>query len=172
MIKEAITMDFSAGGLQVAINAVYIVFAVFAILGVIRGMRKGLYKSIADVIFVVLETAVSFVLARLISRIFTDIDKFNSLLDSLKGFAAKSETIVGYIEKIQEYSNQLAEAGGVVNLAMALPVVIICPILFCLIYILVGAIFKIPKLLIERLLFGSNGGVNYKGGNRVLGGVV
>lgn len=165
-------MDFSTESLQTITNVVYIAFAAVALLGIIRGMWKGLYKSITDVVFLIMETAVSFAIARLVSRTFTDVNKFNSLLESIKGFASKSETVVGYINKIQEYSYQLAEADGVVNLAMALPVVIICPILFCFVFTLVGLVLKIPKLLIERLLFGSNGGKHYTGGNRILGGVV
>lgn len=161
-----------AGTLQTVTTAIYIVFAVVAVLGVLRGLMKGFYKSIVDVIFVVIEAALSFLIARIISSTFTNVDKFNSLLESVKGFASKSETIVGYIEKIQEYSYQLAEADGVVNLAMALPVVIICPLIFGFIYTVVGLILKIPKLIIERLFFGSNGGEGYKGGNRICGAVV
>ncbi|MGM9665864.1 MAG: hypothetical protein ACI3XX_04935 [Eubacteriales bacterium] len=161
-----------AGTLQTITTVIYIAFAVVAVLGVLRGLMKGFYKSIVDVIFVVIEVALSFLIARLISSTFTNVDKFNSLLESVKGFASKSEAIVGYIEKIQEYSYQLAEADGVVNLAMALPVVIICPLIFGFIYTVVGLILKIPKFIIERLLFGSNGGEEYKGGNRVCGAVV
>ena len=93
-----------AGTLQTVTTAIYIVFAVVAVLGVLRGLMKGFYKSIVDVIFVVIEAALSFLIARIISSTFTNVDKFNSLLESVKGFASKSETIVGYIEKIQEYS--------------------------------------------------------------------
>lgn len=165
-------MNALSNPLQMAVNIIYVVFAVIILLGLLRGLRKGLYKSIADVIFVIIGAALSFVIARLVSQTFTDVNKLASLLESVKKLFSKFSVVVDFIETVQAYLAEFAGAEGAVNLIMTIPVVIICPILFSVIYILLGIILKIPKLLIERLIFGPNGGVNYKGGNRLLGGIV
>ena len=145
------------------------VIAVLFIFGFLRGLRKGFYKSLIDMGFVVLCLIVSIMVAKGITNSIADIEGMRDMLITLKEkLPDMAETVNGLLE----YIDEVAENPEMINIILALPAALITPIIFIPIYILLGIIIKIPKLIIERVIVGKNGGPNYRGGSRLLGGVV
>ncbi len=147
-----------------------VVFGLIGILflfGFLRGLRKGLWKSLMDLGFVVICLIISILVAKGITNAFVDIEKFKDILIS-------AEDILGSdtVDSLMEYVDQGLENPEMINAVLAIPAALITPIVFILVHILLGIIIKIPKLIIERVVVGKNGGPDYRGGNRLAGGFI
>lgn len=142
---------------------------VLFLFGFLRGLRKGLYKSLMDVGFVALCLIVSVLVAKGITNKLTDIAGLTDILASVK---ESVPDLAPTVDSVLELTNQLGDDQAMINVLLALPAALITPIVFIPIYILLGIIIKIPKLIIERIVVGKNGGPNYRGGSRLLGGLV
>ena len=137
--------------------------------GFLRGLRKGFYKSLMDIGFVVLCLIVSILIAKSITNTLTDIAGLTDILMSVKGSVPDlAPTVDSALEMIEQFGDN----PEMINVLLALPAALITPIVFIPIYILLGILIKIPKLIIERVVVGKNGGPNYRGGSRLLGGLV
>lgn len=142
---------------------------VLFLFGFLRGLRKGFYKSLMDIGFVVLCLIVSILIAKGITNKLTDVAGLTDILASVKNSVPDlAETV----DSILEYIDQIGDNQAMINVLLALPAALITPIVFIPIYILLGILIKIPKLIIERIVVGKNGGPNYRGGSRLLGGLV
>ena len=135
--------------------------------GFLRGLRKGLWKSLMDLGFAILCLIISIIVAKGITNVFVDLEKMKEILVSLEGVLG-SDTV----NSLMEYIEQGIENPEIISAILAIPAALITPIVFILVHILLGIIIKIPKLIIERVVVGKNGGPNYRGGNRLLGGFV
>jgi len=114
---------------------------------------------------------VCLILSILISKGLTsgiaDVESFTSMLESLRGTLGSETT-----DSILQFVDQVKDDPGMINAVLAIPAAIITPIVFIVVHILLGLIVKIPKLILEKVLFGKNKGPEYRGGNRWLGGLV
>ena len=138
--------------------------------GFLRGLRKGLWKSLMDLGFVILCLIISILVAKGITNTYVDLEKFEELLLTVK--ENLSGDIATTIDSLLEYVEQGRENPEMAKAVLAIPMALITPIIFILVHILLGIIIKIPKLIIERLIVGKNGGPGYRGGNRLSGGFI
>jgi len=151
-----------------------VIFGLIGILflfGFLRGLRKGLWKSLMDLGFVILCLVISILVAKGITNTFVDIEKFTELLTTAREKVGDGE-LATTIDGLMEYINKGLEDPAMVNAVLAIPAALITPIVFIVVHILLGIIIKIPKLIIERIVIGKNGGANYRGGSRLGGGLI
>ena len=150
--------------------AIFGLAGILFLFGFLRGLRKGLWKSLMDLGFVVVCLIISILVAKGITNAIVDIEKFKEILisvkESLGGDAAET------IDSLMEYVDQGLENPEMINAVLAIPAALITPIVFIIVHILLGIIIKIPKLIIERIVVGKNGGPTYRGGNRLAGGFI
>lgn len=150
--------------------AIFGLTGILFLFGFLRGLRKGLWKSLMDLGFVVVCLIISILVAKGITNSIVDIEKFKEILisvkESLGGDAAET------IDSLMEYVDQGLENPEMINAVLAIPAALITPIVFIIVHILLGIIIKIPKLIIERIVVGKNGGPTYRGGNRLAGGFI
>ena len=140
---------------------------VLFLFGFLRGMRKGLYKSLVDLGFVFVCLILSILISKGLTSGIADVESFTSMLESLRGTLGSETT-----DSILQFVDQVKDDPGMINAVLAIPAAIITPIVFIVVHILLGLIVKIPKLILEKVLFGKNKGPEYRGGNRWLGGLV
>ena len=142
---------------------------VLFLFGFLRGLRKGFYKSLMDLGFVALCLIASIMIAKGITNTLTDIAGLTDILMSVKDSVPDlAPTVDSALEMIEQFGDN----PEMINVLLALPAALITPVLFIPIYIILGILIKIPKLIIERIVVGKNGGPSYRGGNRLLGGLV
>ena len=142
---------------------------IFFLFGFLRGLRKGFYKSLMDIGFVALCLIISIIVSKAITNAFADIEGLREILITAK---EKIPDLASTVDSVLEYMDQISDNAAMINVLLALPAALITPIVFIPVYILLGIIIKIPKLIIERVVCGKNGGPNYRGGSRLLGGLV
>ena len=142
---------------------------VLFLFGFLRGLRKGFYKSLMDLGFVALCLIASIMIAKSITNTLTDIAGLTDILMSVKGSVPD---LASTVDSALEMIAQLGDNEAMINVLLALPAALITPILFIPVYIILGILIKIPKLIIERIVVGKNGGPKYRGGSRLLGGLV
>ncbi len=140
---------------------------VLFLFGFLRGMRKGLYKSLVDLGFVFVCLILSILISKGITSGIADVESFAGMLESLRGTLGAETT-----DSILQFVDQVKDDPGMINAVLAIPAAIITPIVFIVVHILLGLIVKIPKLILEKVLFGKNKGPEYRGGNRWIGGAV
>ena len=142
---------------------------VLFLFGFLRGLRKGLWKSLTDLGFVILCLFLSIFISKGITDAIMDISKVAEALESLKG---SLPDMASTIDSVLEYINSVQDNPGMISAILAIPAALITPIVFMLVHVLLGIIIKIPKLILEKILFGPNRGENYRGGNRLVGGLM
>jgi len=142
---------------------------VLFLFGFLRGLRKGLWKSLTDLGFVIVCLFLSILISKWITNSIMDISKMAEVLESLKG---SMPDMAPTIDSVLEYINSVQDNAGMISAILAIPAALITPIVFMLVHIVLGIIIKIPKLILQKVLFGPNKGENYRGGNRLAGGFI
>ena len=146
---------------------VYVAVALVAVYGLLRGLRKGLYKSLIDLGVFLITAIASIFIAKALSKALVNVEKLQGILTTLcEWFPDMSETLADLQSTITSMPEDM------VSMVMVLPTVFLAPIVFIIVYFLLGFILKIPKIIIARSIFGPNGGEEYHGGSRIFGGVV
>ena len=138
-------------------------------IGFLRGLRKGFYKSLMDVGFMALSLIAAIFVAKTVTNYLADIEFMKELLNELQVLVPELEST---ISGILEYVTQFEENPEMINVVLALPAALLTPFFFIIVYLVVILIVKIPKIIIERIVVGKNGGSKYRGGSRFLGGLV
>lgn len=134
------------------INTIIIVsFAVIAVLGFVRGYFKGVFKSLIDVVFTLIGLIASVLITKGISSLVITKDVCNKIIDALKGIITDSG-ILEYLEMFQGYLEN-PNVTDTINVAVAIPTIILAPIIFIVVLLLVSVILKIPRFILEWLLF-------------------
>ena len=141
---------------------IYLTIGVVAIIGFLMGLAKGVYRTLFDLAFVIVNTGLAIWISKLVSKIFLSIEKIISILEFVGDRFGMRDQTDQAIAAIQN-SNVEEETAAV---AMLLPVCIICAILFIFIYLLISLIMMIPKAILKQIFIGK------KRGNRPLGGIV
>ncbi len=149
--------------------AIYIAIAVCGVFGALMGLRKGLYKSLINLGVVLTSAGISFALAKLVTKLMVSEEEILSGLDML---TASNPEGMELLANVKETILGLSEQGNAVGMAMALPTIIITPLVFMIIYLVVGLLLKIPEVIVCRSIFGKNGGESYHGGSRIGGAAV
>ena len=149
--------------------AILAAFGVLFLFGFLRGLRKGLWKSLTDLGFVIVCLFLSIFISKGITNSIMDIGKMAEVLEKLKGSMPDMATT---IDSALEYINSVQDNPEMISAILAIPAALITPIVFMLVHILLGIIIKIPKLILQKVLFGPNKGEGYRGGNRLIGGFV
>ena len=144
-------------------------FAVLFLFGFLRGYRKGLWKSLTDLGFVIVCLFLSILISKGITNALIDIEKMAEMLEKLK---TSMPDLASTLDSVMEYINSVKDNPGMVSAILAIPAALITPIIFILVHILLGVIIKIPKLILQKVLFGPNKGERYRGGNRLIGAFV
>lgn len=147
----------------------YIAIAVVAVYGILRGLRKGLYKSLIDLGVTIVAIVLSVLIAKLLSKSLVDIETLISFLDKL---VEASPSMTEVITPIRDSIADMSKDSNAIGLAMALPVVILAPFVYMIVYLVIASILKIPKLIVARSIFGKNSGETYHGGSRPAGAAV
>ncbi|MBE6675058.1 MAG: CvpA family protein [Ruminococcaceae bacterium] len=142
------------------------IFLIIAAWGFIRGMFKGTFRSLSDVVFVILNVIASSIISKGIAKAVLSPQKLYEMLISANE-KLNNETVAGWISAIEPYFKDgefLAEADF--SYLLALPVVILAPIIFMVVFLTIGLIFKIVKFILNRFLIPktSNLGLKVIGG--------
>ena len=149
------------------IQGTTIAFIAVAVLGFIRGFFKGTFRSLTDILFVIFSAAISVLASGTIAKTVTNAQEISTALDSVKA-SLGDQAMVDIINQVQGYLATGEGMSKTVSLVMALMTVIIIPIVFTVVYLIVGALLKIPKLLVPKtkniglkLLGGAFGAIRY-----------
>lgn len=137
---------------------VTIVCVVVAGLGFLRGFFKGVAKSGVDIAFTTVGTILTSVITWSCTSLLMSKEVLNSLLGFLKG-QFYSEDVQNYLTMAQDYINENPNAQDLANTVVAIPAIILTPLVFIIVYFCVGLILKIPRALIEWLLFSKAKGL-------------
>lgn len=130
---------------------VTIVCAVVALLGFVRGFFKGVAKSGLDILFTVISTGLAIAITSASMSLVGSTEIVNSLIEIVKQQFG-SENVIKYLTMAQEYIVGNENAQDLVNLFVAIPTILLTPLMFVFVYLIVGAILKIPRFIVEWLL--------------------
>ena len=128
------------------------IFLVIAAIGFIRGMFKGTFRSLSDVVFVIFNVIASAFISKEIAKAVLSPQKLYEMLISANE-KLNNKTVAGWISTIEPYLKDgefLAEADY--SYLLALPVVILAPIIFMLVFLVIGLVLKIVKFILNRFL--------------------
>ncbi|MBO5211939.1 MAG: hypothetical protein J6B60_00180 [Clostridia bacterium] len=152
--------------------SIYASFAVALLFGFLRGLRKGLYKSLVDLALVFVCAALSVFTVKIIASALTDSGAILSILEFVQGKLDSDSSVYTTIGDIIHYIETLPAEKNVAGGIMTLPVAILSPIIFMIVYTVIELLLKIPKFIIVRVVLGPNKGPGYRGGSRAFGGLV
>ncbi|MBO4982797.1 MAG: CvpA family protein [Clostridia bacterium] len=145
-----------------------LVLLVIAGIGFLFGMLKGTFRSLSDLVFVLLNAVLSTVIAKGIAKAILTPQKFYEILVSANE-KINSEAISNLIAQIEPYLSDgefLATAD--LSYVLALPAVIIAPIIFMVVFLVLGLIFNIVKLVVHKLLIPKTSNLGLK----IIGGAI
>ena len=150
-------------------TVIYIAIAVVLLYGALRGAHKGLYKSLIDLGVTIVVAFLSVWIAKTVSKTLVDEASLMEFLDWASAQAPNlAETLASFKEIIVDFSSDT----NLVGMILSLPAIILSPFIFMILYLVIGVILKIPKMIIARSIFGKNTGETYHGGSRIVGAVV
>lgn len=150
-------------------TVIYIAIAVVALYGALRGAMKGLYKSLIDLGVTIAVAFLSVWIAKTVSKTLVNEE---SLIQFFDWVALKIPDFAQTIGSVKEIIVDFSSDTNVVGMALSLPAVILSPIVFMILFLLIGIIIKIPKMILTRCIFGKNSGETYHGGSRIIGAAV
>ena len=155
--------------MEIVGTVIYIAIAVVALYGVLRGAMKGLYKSLVDLGITIVVAFLSVWIAKTLSKTLVNEESLIELIDwiSLK-VPSLAEALGSFKEIIVDFSSDT----NVIGMALSLPAIILSPFIFMILYLVLGFILKIPKMILTRCIFGKSFGETYHGGSRIIGGAV
>ena len=141
-------------------------FGFVALIGFIRGLVKGAFRSLSDVVFVLINALASTFIAKWIVNTVLDVGRIIDFLYELEESIpsqAYSEFLVSIEPYVQEGTVLREWDFGYI---LALPAIILAPIVFMLVFMLLGIVFKIVKAILQKLLIPKtkNGGLRFVGG--------
>lgn len=128
---------------------VYIAFAVFAAIGFITGLIKGLFRSALDVGFVAVNGIASGITATIVAKNVIKPEKISDVLSELLN-SINDPATQDTIRQMQTYLDNPDSNTKAVSLVMALVAVIILPLIFLICYMAYALVLLIPKLLIQH----------------------
>lgn len=155
---------------QLISTIITVAFLVITALGFLRGFFKGAIKSGIDVAFVLVGAVLSILLTNTLTNLIINPQSVNSLLETLKQYIYV-ENLYEYIETAQGYLTTSQNAGDVVSLIVAVPTIVLMPLIYLLILFAVSIILFIPKKIMEILLFTKAKGVATKVAGGAIGAV-
>ncbi|MBQ7906582.1 MAG: CvpA family protein [Clostridia bacterium] len=155
---------------QLVSTIITISFIAIAALGFLRGFFKGTIKSVIDVAFVLVSAVASIFLTNTITNLIINPQSINSLLEYVKQYIYV-ENLYEYIELAQGYITSSQNAGDLLSLLVAVPTIVIMPLVYLIIFGAVSLILFIPKKIMEILLFTKPKGVATKLGGGAIGAV-
>lgn len=143
-------------------------FALVAIIGFVRGIFKGTFRSLADIGFVLVNAIASVFIAKGIANLLISPERVYGWMVTLNE-KMESEALTSAIATLEPYMAE-GELLTTVDLsyAMALPIAIITPIIFMIVFLVLGIIFKIVKTIIQKLFIPKTPGAPL----RILGGAL
>ncbi len=147
------------------------VFLIIAAIGFLIGMYKEAFRSLLDVVAVLLNAVISALISKGIAKAILSPQKLYEMLISANE-KLNNEAVAGWITKIEPYMKDgefLAEADY--SYLLALPAVILAPIIFMLVFLVLGLVFKIVKFILNRFLVPKIGNIGLKLIGGVLGAV-
>ncbi|MBO5312410.1 MAG: CvpA family protein [Clostridia bacterium] len=154
--------------IQIINIAILATFGVVALIGFIRGIFKGTFRSLSDIALILINAVASTFISRAIAKAILNVDSVAEALVELEN-TFNNESYSAFLDSIEPYIEQ----GSIIRewdwgFILALPAVILTPIIFMLVFFLMGFVFKIVKLILQKLLIPKT----KNGGLRVLGGVL
>ena len=133
------------------INTIIIVsFAVIAGLGFLRGYFKGVYKTGIDLLFTILGLVISILVTKGISSLVITKEVCQNIINGLKGVFTDAN-VQEYLDMFLGYLEN-PNVTDTVNIAVAIPTIVLSPIIFIVVLLIVGAILKIPRFALEWLI--------------------
>ena len=127
-------------------------FVIVAAVGFIRGIFKGAYRSLTDILFVLVNAVASVFISKGLASLLLKPQRVYDWMSTINE-SLKSEGLANALYQVEPYLRDgefLAEAE--LGYVLALPIAIITPLLFMLVFFLMGLIFKIIKFIVQKLL--------------------
>lgn len=145
-----------------------IILLVIAGLGFLFGMLKGTFRSLSDLVFVLLNAILSALTAKGIAKaILTPQKVYEALISANEQI--NNEALTNLIAQIEPYMSD-GEFLSTVDLSyvLALPAMILAPIIFMVVFLLIGLVFKVVKLVVHKLLIPKTDNLGLK----IIGGAI
>lgn len=145
-----------------------IIVAIVAIgaIGCIVGFIKGTFKSLTDLLFVALNVILSILIATMIAKNVVTVDTLKEYFPMVATNLRLDQSIIdevnGYITSPELNSTAIA-------LLLAFVSVIVLPIMFMLVYLVLGVVLFIPKLLVNKIIMPSTKGIGLRLGGGLIG---
>ncbi len=127
---------------------IYIAFAVFATIGFITGLIKGLFRSTIDAACVAINAAASGITSTIVAKNVINPEKISEVLAELSNQISDPAT-QDTLRQMQACLDNPDSNTKAISLVMALVAVIILPLLFLICYIAYALILFIPKVIIQ-----------------------
>ena len=143
-------------------------FVLMAAIGFIRGIFKGAFRSVSDLVFVLINAIASVFISKGLASLLLKPQRVYDWMTIINEKVG-SEGLSNALAKIEPHLKEgefLAEAE--LDYVLALPIAIITPIIFMLVFVLMGLIFKIIKFVLQKLWIPKTQGTALK----MVGGVV
>lgn len=147
---------------------VTILFLIVAGLGFLSGFMKGTLRSILDIGVVILNLLLSMLIATSIAKGIADTSGIRDILNKYATGVTDPGTL-DIINGIKDYIESPELNSDAVSLLLALATVIALPIVFMIVYFVLGLILKIPKIIIQKICLPKAEGFGLKLGGGAIG---
>ncbi len=147
-------------------TGILIAFAVIALFGFWRGFSKGTFRSLLDLGFLILNIFLSVLIADFIAKNVVNIELVAENLPTVAPTLGLNDEL---INEINTYIASPEIASTAAKLLVAFVAVIVMPIVFMVVFIALGIILFIPKVIIQKVVFSKSNGIGLKLGGGAIG---
>ena len=153
-----------------AISTIVIVaFFVCLVIGLVRGFFKGAIKSAVDLGGVLLSAILALPITKGLTALLVSSNALNAIASKLLEMLPSEAG--AYVETVKSYLADETTKGfvtDIIELIVSLPTILLSPIVFILVFLILGAIFGIVATILKLLVCPKTKGLGW----RILGSVV
>ena len=153
-----------------AISTIVIVaFFVCLVIGLVRGFFKGAIKSAVDLGGVLLSAILALPITKGLTALLVSSNALNAIASKLLEMLPNEAG--AYVETVKSYLADETTKGfvtDIIELIVSLPTILLSPIVFILVFLILGAIFGIVATILKLLVCPKTKGLGW----RILGSVV
>ncbi len=143
-------------------------FIAVGAIGFLLGFMKGTFKSITDLLFLALNVFISVLVATAIVKNIVTINNVTEYFPTVASSVGLEQSL---IDEVNGYLTSPELNAMAVSLLLALMTVIVLPIAFMGVFIALGVIFIIPKIIVNKLVMPSTKGIGLRLGGGLIGGI-
>lgn len=145
---------------------ILVVFLTAGAIGFLIGFSKGLFRSLLDLGFVILNIILSMLISTSVAKSIVDVEMIAENLHTLAPTLGLSTELTN---EINVYLTSPELASEAVALLISFISTIIMPVMFMVVFLVMGIILFIPKLLIQKIILSKTKGIGLKLGGGATG---